>query len=261
MQAFLSNNEKEVVNYIKELRKTRESQNSEIDRLMPDVIEQCEEQIDNKMIVAYIDTPYGIGGLLGNKLLEKYQRPILILKDCGDKYSGSMRAVGVDDFRQMILDSGLATSEGHELAAGVDIPKENIEKFTAYIEEELSNIEPSTSIRADIQIDVNDITRSLINRIKALDRISGTGFEPIKIYVNGITSYDVSNFSNYKHLVIKPKDYLLLIKWNWNGSFDEMEDNSIVEEELEIVATLDSGWLGRSFVLKAICDEINVRSD
>ena len=81
------------------------------------------------------------------------------------------------------------------------------------------------------------------------------------MYINGITLYDVSNFSNYKHLVIKPKDYLLLIKWNWNGSFDDMEDNSIIEEELEIVGTLDSGWLGRNFVLKAICDEISVREN
>lgn len=261
MQAFLSDNEKEVLNYIKELRKTREEQNKEVERLMPSVIEQCEAQIDNKMIITYIDTLYGIGGLLANKLLEKYQRPILVLKDCKDRYSGSMRAAGLDDFRKMIIDSGLATSEGHELAAGVDIPKENVIKFAAYIEEALSNIKTTTSIHADIQIDVDDITRGLIEQIKALDKISGTGFEPIKIYVNGITSYDVSNFSNYKHLVIKPKDYLLLIKWNWNGSFDEMEDNSIVAEELEIVATLDSGWLGRSFVLKAICDEINVRGD
>ena len=261
MKAFLSNDEKDVAKYIKELKKAREAQNEEVDRLMPDVIEQCEAQVDNKMIITYIDSEYGIGGLFGNKLLEIYQRPILILKDCGDKYSGSMRAIGVDDFRQMILDSNLATSEGHELAAGIDIPKDNMEKFIIYMEKELSGIEPTTSIHADIQLDVDDITRSLIEQIKALDRISGAGFKPIKIYVNRITSYDVSNFSNYKHLVIKPKDYLLFIKWNWNGSFDDMEDNSIVEEELEIVATLDSGWLGRNFVLKAICDEINVRSD
>lgn len=260
MQAFLADNEKEVLGYIKDLRKAREDQNGEVDRLMPDIINQCEAQIDNKMIVVRTDTHYGINGLLANKLLEKYQRPILVLKDCGNTYSGSVRAVGIEDFRSIIVDSELATSEGHELAAGVEIPKENMDAFVSYIEDKLSTIETTTSIRADIQLNVDDITRNLINRIKNLDRISGNGFEPIKVYVNEITSYDVSNFSNYKHLVIKPKDYLLLIKWNWNGSFDEMEDNSIVEEELEIVATLDSGWLGRSFVLKAICDEINVRS-
>lgn len=261
MKAFLSDDNKEVLDYMKELKKSKEAQNEEVERLMPYVSEQCEAQTDNKMIVVQIDSKYGIGGLLGNKLLEVYQRPILVLKDCNDKYSGSMRAVGVGDFRKMIEDSGLATSKGHELAAGIDIPKENMEAFTSYIEEELSHIETEVSIYADIQLDVDDITRNLIEQIKALDRLSGEGFKPIKVYINGITSYDVSNFSNYKHLVIKPKDYLLLIKWNWNGSFDDMEDNSIVEEELEIVGTLDSGWLGRNFVLKAICDEISVREN
>ena len=55
------------------------------------------------MIITYIDTPYGISGLLGNKLLEKYQKPILVLKDTGENYSGSMRAVGVDDFRKYVM--------------------------------------------------------------------------------------------------------------------------------------------------------------
>jgi hypothetical protein len=43
MKAFLSDNDKEVLGYIKELRQAREGQNSEVDRLMPGVIDQCEE--------------------------------------------------------------------------------------------------------------------------------------------------------------------------------------------------------------------------
>ena len=41
------------------------------------------------MLTAIIDTPYGVAGLIGNKLLEKYQRPVLVLKDVGKKYAGS----------------------------------------------------------------------------------------------------------------------------------------------------------------------------
>ena len=62
--------------------------------------------------------------------------------------------------------------------------------------------------------------------------------------------------SNYKHLVIKPNDYLQIIKWNFNGSFDEMDDHAMMNDGLEICCTLDSGFLGRKFVLKAVCDEI-----
>ena len=62
--------------------------------------------------------------------------------------------------------------------------------------------------------------------------------------------------SYYKHLVLKPNDYLQIIKWNFDCSFDEMEDHSMMNDELEVVCTLDSGFLGRKFVLKAVCDEI-----
>lgn len=62
--------------------------------------------------------------------------------------------------------------------------------------------------------------------------------------------------SDYEHLTIKPNDFLLIIKWNFDGSFDEMEEHAMMNDELEVVCGLDSGFLGRKFVLKAVCDEI-----
>ena len=256
LDAFLADDNKQVLAYVKELKKCKELQNEEVERLLPSVIEQCEAQADKKMIVTLIDTPYGISGLLGNKLLEKYQKPILILKDCGDTYSGSMRAVGVPDFRQICNDSGLAKCDGHELAAGISIKKEDLDKFTLYIEETLPELDTNVSVDVDIQLDVSDITRNLIEKIKMIDRISGTDFKPIKVFIDGINEYEIGQMSDYKHLVVKPNDYLQIIKWNFDGSFDEMEDHSMMNDELQVVGVLDSGWLGRKFSLKVICDEI-----
>ena len=256
LDAFLADDNKQVLAYVKELKKCKELQNEEVSRLLPSVIKQCEAQADKKMIVTIIDTPYGISGLLGNKLLEKYQKPILILKDCGDTYSGSMRAVGVPDFRQICNDSGLAKCDGHELAAGISIKKEDLDKFTLYIEETLPELDTNVFVDVDIQLDVSDITRNLIEKIKMIDRISGTDFKPVKVFINGINEYEIGQMSDYKHLVIKPNDYLQIIKWNFDGSFDEMEDHSMMNDELQVVGVLDSGWLGRKFSLKVICDEI-----
>lgn len=256
MKAFLENENKQVLAYVKELKKCKEDQNKEVDRLLPDVLEQCEAQSDKKMIVTYIDTPYGISGLLGNKLLGKYQKPILVLKDTENAFSGSMRAIGVDDFRQICNDSGLANAEGHELASGITIKKSDIDKFESYIEEIFPELKSDLSVNVDIQIDISDITRKLVENIKKIDRISGTNFKPVKVFINGIDEYEIGQMSDYKHLVIKPNDCLQIIKWNFDGSFDEMEDHSMMNDELEIVCTLDSGFFGRKFVLKAVCDEI-----
>lgn len=256
MKAFLEDENKQVLAYVKELKKCKEDQNKEVDRLLPDILQQCNAQSDKKMIITYIDTPYGVSGLLGNKLLERYQKPILVLKDTKDTFSGSMRAIGVDDFRQICNDSGFAKADGHELASGITIKKSDIDKFALYIEEILPELESDTFIDVDIQINISDVTRKLVENIKKIDKISGTNFKPVKVFIDGIDEYEISQMSDYKHLVIKPNDYLQIIKWNFNGSFDEMDEHSLMNDELQVVGTLNSGWLGKKFSLKVICDEI-----
>lgn len=256
MKAFIEDDNKTLLKYMRELKKCRVLQNEEVDRILPEAINSCEEQKDKKMIVVFIDTDYGISGLLGNKLLERYQRPILILKDCGDTYKGSMRATGVADFRKICNESGLAKADGHELASGIEIKKELLNEFTIYIEETLPELKDDSTTNIDIQLDISDITRKMVDLIKSFDRISGTNFPSVKVYIDNIYDYEIGNMSDYKHLTIKPNDYLLIIKWNYNGSFEEMEDHSLVNDELRVVGTIDSGFLGRKFVLKIICDEI-----
>lgn len=256
MKAFIEDDNKTLLKYMRELKKCRVLQNEEVDRILPEAINSCEEQKDKKMIVVFIDTDYGISGLLGNKLLERYQRPILILKDCGDTYKGSMRATGVADFRKICNESGLAKADGHELTSGIEIKKELLNEFTIYIEETLPELKDDSTTNIDIQLDISDITRKMVDLIKSFDRISGTNFPSVKVYIDNIYDYEIGNMSDYKHLTIKPNDYLLIIKWNYNGSFEEMEDHSLVNDELRVVGTIDSGFLGRKFVLKIICDEI-----
>lgn len=256
MKAFIEDDNKILLKYMRELKKCKELQNEEVDKILPNAIQSCEEQKDKKMIVVFINTDYGISGLLGNKLLEKYQRPILILKDCGDTYKGSMRATGVDDFRKICNESGLAKADGHELASGIEIKKELLNEFTLYIEETLPELKSDFVVDVDIQLDISDITRKMVDLIKSIDKISGTNFKPIKVYINNIYDYEIGNMSDYKHLTIKPNDYLLIIKWNYNGSFEEMEDHSLINDELRVIGTIDSGFLGRKFILKVVCDEI-----
>lgn len=256
VKAFMADENKEVLKYIKELKACKEDQNKEVDRLLPDVLEQCEKQLDKKIITVFIVTEYGVAGLLGNKLLERYQRPILVLKDVGTKYAGSMRATGVEDFRKICNESGLSKVDGHELAAGIQIKKSNLDKFLSYIEENLPELKTDMTVNVDAQIYISDVTRRLVDLVKKIDFVSGSGFKPLRFYINGITEYEIGQMSDFKHLVVKPNDFLQIIKWNFGGSFEEMDDHAIMGDELEVVCSLDSGFFGRKFVLKAVCDEI-----
>lgn len=258
LNAFLEDDNKKLRGYIKQLKQCKEDQNEEVAQLMPMIAEQCEAQSDKKMITTFIDTDYGISGLIGNKLLEKYQKPILVLKKNEDTYAGSMRAVGVKDFRQMCNNSQLAEANGHELASGIEIPRKNFAEFTSYIEETLPDKPEDTTIDVDIMLDISDITRKMVDMIKKIDRISGQGFKPVRVYIEEIDDYDIGQMSNYKHLVLKPcnNDKLWIIKWNYDGSFEDMEDHSMMNDEFCAVTTLDCGFFGRKFVLKAVCDSL-----
>ncbi len=263
LNAFICDDNKDVLKYVKVMKSCKDQQNEEIDNMMHDIEKQCQQQLDKKMIIIEIETEHGIAGLIGNKLLEKYKRPLLIVKDQDDLWSGSMRAIGVDDFRKMLNDSKLAKSYGHELAASVTFLKKDKQALIDYMEEHLPNISDfQITLNADIRLNIDDIDKNLINKIKELDKISGTGFKPIKIYIDGITDYEVSDMSNKKHLVIKPNgSNVNFIKWNWNGNWEKIEECSLLGEELEAVVSLDSGWLGRNFMLKAICDYIGVKNE
>ena len=264
MKVFLSDDNKEVLSHMRVLKKAKKDQDALVSSLIDDAIEQANSQLDNPFLFITIDTKFGINGLLANKLLEIYQRPIFVVKDYGDKYMGSMRAVGVDDFRQMCNDSGFAIANGHESASGIFINKEDLDNFFSYITEELSKLSDVSSeleIAADIHINVDDITTELIDMIKRLDKISGKGFPPIRVLVDDIYTYEVSDYSKKKHLVIKPDDRLQIIKWNWNGDWNDIEDSAIIGDGIQCIGTLNSGFIGRTFCNQLICDEIGVKDE
>ena len=179
--------------------------------------------------------------------MNKYQRPILILKkktiNNKEYYMGSARAMGVDSFNKLCKDTGLCEADGHDNAHGVKLLVSDLEEFDNKIKGSLESIEfKQPIVEVDIVLELCDINNDLINKLKELNKISGNGFKPINVLLNNIGDYSISDMSKGKHLVIKPNNYFNIIKWNFQGSFDEMEENAILGETLSFVGVLDSGF-------------------
>lgn len=261
VQAFLADENKEVLKYKKLLMKCRTDQNAEIDLIIDDIHKQGDSQLNNKIITIFIDTETDVAGLIGNKLLERYKRPIFILrksiKNDIEYYSGSSRAIGIKDFRIMCIKTGLCEeANGHPLAFGIKVKKENYSEFIHELTQQLNHIEFSTEVDVDIELNLEDITRTLIDKIKIIDKISGAGFKPIVFKVGNVNEYEIGQMSDFKHLVIKPTDYFQFIKWNFNGDWEDINDKAMMGENLGFVGTLNSGFIGRNFSLQMICNDI-----
>lgn len=222
MNVFLSDDEDEIAEIIKGLNDCREEQNKIVAEIMPKLEEQAQEQLENKCMFFFIpdDTEASVSGLIGNKLLEKYNRPLLVLKKYGDEFSGSMRAIGVTSFKEYCDNTGIGWCSGHENAAGIGIPIIQFEEFKTAILKELADVEFVCETTADIQLDAKQITDNLIKDLNSLNRISGTGFEPIMVMIE-TDDYEVSNMSKGKHLkIIDNNTGMIFVKWNYNGSWN-----------------------------------------
>lgn len=251
MQLFLSDDPKEVNTLIKDLKKCREKQNDIVAEQMEYLIAQGDKQASQKCMYFFIDADAEIAGLMGNKLLEKYQRPLFVLRKNDKDYAGSMRAVGVENFAKIVNDTGIGKCMGHELAAGALIPIDRFEEFKDKIEDVLKDAEFSQTIDIDIQLDNEQITDILIKQIKDINKISGAGFPPITVMVGEVADYEIGDMSKGKHLKIMTPN-VTFIKWNFSG-WDDLWD--LEDKEFYGVGQLDSGYFGRQYYRQVILND------
>lgn len=267
MELFLSDDSREITGLVNNLKYCKEAQNREIADIMPLLEEQAEAQMDKKVMFFFVETEGEVKGLLGNKLMEKYQRPVIVLSErfnvdeetgevTNKEYFGSARAVGVDNFKAYVDGTGLVGTGGHENAHGLWFAADVLDDFRNALEDALKHVEFVQEATVDIQIDQEQITDELIKKIKMLNRISGQGWPSISVMVSGIKDYDVGSMSGGKHLkLIADEGKLLYIKWNFGGDPEQFNG------EVSVIGSLDSGFFGRNYYRQLIMNDFVVDNE
>ena len=257
MNVFLADDEDEISDLVKDLKDCRERQNKVVADMLDDLLEQGETQLNNKCMFFMLDndTDAEVTGLIGNKLLAMYQRPLFILRLRDGQYAGSMRSIGTDNFLEIANNTGLCLCQGHPNAAGAFIDEDKFEQFKEVIEEKLKDMEFSVNIEADIELSPEQINENLIKQLVAINRISGTGFKPVKVLVR-TSDYEVSTFTTKKHLKIIDESGLLIVKWN-TDEWKTLKN----DKQLLAVGTLSSPYYGRVKYLQLAVDDFTQQND
>ena len=257
MDVFLAEDADEIDELVKDLKNCREEQNQVVADLLDGLLKQGESQLDKKCMFFMLENELEaeITGLVANRLLAEFQRPLFVLRLKDGQYAGSMRAVGVDDFLTIANGTGRCLCQGHPNAAGAFIDEEDFEAFKRDIEECLRYYEFSINIVADIELAPNQINENLVKQLTAINRISGTGFPAIKVLVR-TDDYDVTTFSTKKHLKVIDESGLLIVKWNCLD-YQTMKN----DKELVAVGTLSSPYYGRVKYLQLTIDEYTQQND
>lgn len=252
MNVFLTDNLDEIDILVKDLQKCKERQNEAADSLLCGLLEQGEAQLDRKCMFFILenDTEAEITGLLGNRLLALYQRPLFILRLKDDQYVGSMRSIGTDNFLEVANSTDKCICQGHPNAAGAFIKVEDFEEFKVIIEEKLEDVEISISVEADIEIEASQVNENLIKQLNAINRISGSGFEPVTVLIR-TNDYKVDTFSSKKHLkVVDNKTDVIIVKWNTDIWKTMKNDKMLVA-----IGRLANPYYGRKKFLQLTIDE------
>ncbi len=88
--------------------------------------------INDKVLVAYLpDVHESLAGIIAGRIREKYGKPTFVLTDAEDGVKGSGRSIeAFHMYDEMTKCKELFTKYGgHKLAAGLSLPKENVEPF------------------------------------------------------------------------------------------------------------------------------------
>ena len=138
----------------------------------------------NKIILVVVEKNIdkNLSGLIANKLLSKYKRPILILRHTSEgMLEGSGRGYEkseLADFKGFLNDSGIVQyAEGHANAFGVGIKEDRVESLIQYANEKLINIDFSDQFMLDYIYSPLTISAIEVLDIATMKNLWGKGFE------------------------------------------------------------------------------------
>ena len=149
-----------------------------------------------------------ITGLVANKLMSKYQQPVLILsrrvEDDGSVHwagSGRNGGDGLESFQKFLQGSGLVDwAQGHDNAFGVSIPDENFTKLIEYGNTQLTDFDFTPKYKIDkiyigTNIDISDIASLADN-----NDLWGEGLDEPKILIQNL-------LVNKANISLSPRGY------------------------------------------------------
>ncbi len=163
----------------------------------------------------------GVIGIVASRLVDRYNRPVIVISWEGDLGRGSGRSMGNFDLYQALAanQEHLEQFGGHKLAAGLSLHKNDFANFKkdllAYYSQLLDEISDFKTETIDLELDIGDINQKLIEELKLLEPC-GEGNPLPKFLARNL---EITNST----LVGKNKDHFKCQVWP--GSLDAIAFN------------------------------------
>lgn len=166
----------------KEIAKALDEENKDRQNLESKILEEAIDQIEERVpieetkviVVASSGWHHGVIGIVASRITEKYYRPTIILSIEGKIASGSARSVeGFNIFKALEAhQDDLIKFGGHEMAAGLSLPTDQIpalrDKINEYAGKVMQKDTLIPRLTVDAQVEEEDVNFSFINELEIL---------------------------------------------------------------------------------------------
>lgn len=189
VEILISKDEVEIVKIaaqIKTLNIQRKETDGNVTEEAIELIKKNNEEENYSTVVYSEDWHKGVLGIVASRLTETYYRPTLVLTEGSDgEITGSARSVKDFDIYEIIDNCSdlLSRYGGHRFAAGLTMPKENLqkfkEKFESLVKEKIRQTQRIPSIDIDTEIDFSEITPSFLRILKQMRPFGPENMTPV----------------------------------------------------------------------------------
>ncbi len=146
-------------------------------------VEETSEKKDRVLVIYLPECHESIAGIIAGKIKERYYRPTIVLTDAEEGIKGSARSIpAYNMFEELSKCADLFTKfGGHPMAAGMSLPKENLEKLRRQLNENCTLTEDDMleKLSIDIVMPIQYVSENFINELKCLEPFGNGNSKPL----------------------------------------------------------------------------------
>jgi len=229
--------------------------NSKRQKIVDTVLLGAKKELSGKKlgkIIVLDDKSYheGVVGLAASKLVDEYWRPAVVISRAKDISKGSARSIpgfniirAIESASKFLLGYG-----GHEMAAGFSLKTKNItsfrKKLNLYAQKWVSNDILDKKLKIDLELDFEDLSYSLIEKIESMEPFGIGNFQPTFV-TKGCEVIDIKTVGKAgNHIKLKLKNDLVTFDAIFFNSVNNIADFS-PGDTIDIVYNLEKNvWNG-----------------
>lgn len=215
---------------------------------------------DQVLVIPHENWHHGIVGIVSSKITEKFYKPSILFAIDGDEAKGSGRSISGFNLFEALEESShlLEKFGGHELAAGLSIKTENIEKFreaiNAHTAEKIDEKALIPTVSIDAVIKPSYITLETVDEINKLQPFGVDNPSP-NFAVRNIKIHKISTMSEKKHLrmtLLKEGKFLDAVGFGMGEYYNHLKEGDFIEVAFGLDINDYKGFKNVQLILKDI---------